>query len=111
MATTYFAGRPLVPEDLVDERQHRKALARAANAVLQGKSNNSLQVTLDPSVSTTTVVDARISLQTACHFAPTTADAAAELASMFWVPQNGSLVIHHSNSAVVDRVFIVSIHG
>jgi len=113
MATVYFAGRPLVVEDLTDERQHRKNLARAVNSALTGKSNNSLQVTLDPSVATTTVVDARISLQTACHLAPATADAAAEVAAgtLYVIPVAGSAVIHHRSAATVDRVFIMSMHG
>jgi hypothetical protein len=113
MTTTYFAGRPLVPEDLADSKQHRKALARAVNSALRGQSNNSLMVTLGVSVPTTTVVDARISLQTACHLAPMTADAAAEVAAgaLFVVPQAGEAVINHRNAATVDRTFIMSLHG
>jgi len=111
MAQTYFPGRTFVPEDLTDDRQHRKALARAVNSALNGSTNNTIQVTLDPSSATTTIIDSRISLSTACLLSPTTASAAGELATAYIVPAAGQAVIHHTNSAVADRVFVMSIQG
>lgn len=113
MAQTYNAGRKLVPEFLFDEKQHRRILAVAVNQAMRGQSNNSLLVTLDPSVASTLVTDARISLQTACHMVAQTASAATEQASgnLYVVPEAGMATVFHTNSAVADRTFAMSLVG
>jgi len=107
----YFPGRTFVPEDLNNERQHRKALARAINTVMSGQTNNTIMVTLTPAAPTTTIVDSRISASTACHCVPTTLSAAGEVPTLFIVPQAGQAVLYHTVSAVTDRVFIMSLLG
>jgi hypothetical protein len=96
-----------------DETQHRRTLARVVNQAMKGATNNTLQVTLAPSAPTTTVTDPRISLSTAPHVAPLTADAAAEIAGglLYFAPSAGQCVIHHANSASADRTFAMSLIG
>lgn len=109
----YGPGRPLAQEDMPDERQHRRQLARTVNLAMRGQSNNSMQVTLAASVATTTVIDARLSINTALHLIPLTADAAAEVAggALYVVPAAGQAVIHHANAASTDRTFMASMIG
>jgi len=70
-----------------------------------------LFVTLEAHASSTTVTDARISPQTCASFMPQTASAAAEIPTMFVVCTNGSLTIHHTNSAVIDRTYTMGLIG
>lgn len=113
MGQVYGIGRPLVPETMPNEAQHRRALAHAVNGALNGKLNCSLQVTLTPSAASTTVTDSRISINTAPLLVPLTADAAAEAASghLYVVPSAGQVVINHTNSAVADRTFAMCLVG
>ncbi|MDE2100786.1 MAG: hypothetical protein KGL39_26305 [Patescibacteria group bacterium] len=95
-----------------DVRVHLKEIAHVVNGGMNGQSNNTMQVTLTANVTSTTIVDARISIQTACHMIPLTADAAAAQASGVWVvPAAGSAVIHHASGSAADQSFMVSLIG
>jgi hypothetical protein len=107
---TYFAPRPGVIPDLANEQQHRRQLARQVNLLMNGQSGNSFQVQLTPSATSTMVVDPRISISTALHLTPTTADAAAALPGIFVVCTAGQAVINHA-SAAADCIYTVSIQG
>ena len=113
MTTTYYSGRPFAQEDMPDEKQHRRQIARVLNQVMKGHLNNTLSVTLTVSSATTVVNDPRISISTAAHFMPTTAHAAAEIAAggFYAVPAQGVLTITHANNANADRTFNVSLNG
>jgi hypothetical protein len=111
MATVAVQGRPAPQLDLTDERAHRRDIARVLKQVQTGQMNSNVIVTLDPSVATTTLIDARISIQTAVLLSPQTADAAAELPTLWIVPSNGQAVFHHTISAVADRKYIVALIG
>jgi hypothetical protein len=113
MAQTYFSARQLVQDDLTDDRQHRRQIARTLNLAMNGQSNNTLLVTLEAGVDTTTVTDSRISIQTAPQLTPVTANAAAEVAGglLYVVPSAGNCVIHHANAVSTDRNFMLSLIG
>ena len=113
MTQVYAPSRPAVPEYMPDEKQHRRQIARVLNQAMRGATNNSLQVTLTPSATTTVVRDPRISLGTAPHLVPLTADAAAEIGAgtLYAVPSAGQCVIHHASGASVDRTFAMSLVG
>lgn len=114
MSQRYYAGRDLPPEDDTNERKHRQALARGVRSAMRGQSNNTMSVTLDANVPTTTIVDPRISISTALVMTPVTAHAAAEMASgNLWVepPVKETAVIHHTNSVQSDRTFQVALVG
>jgi hypothetical protein len=110
MTQTYFAPRPGVIPDLTDERQHRKALARGINDAMNGQTGNTFAVTLTAGATSTTIIDPRISISTACHLAPMTASAAAALPGIFIVPSAGQAIINHPSGSG-DQTYIVSIQG
>ena len=96
-----------------DAGQHRREIARVLNLAMKGMTNASFQVTLTPNQATTTVIDARFSLSTAPHLVPLTAAAATEAGAgaLYVVPTAGQCVINHTNSAVANRTFAMSIVG
>ncbi len=110
MSQFYPPAKPSVPEYMPDETQHRRHIARVLNKVLAGATNNSLQVTLAPNATSTTVSDPRISLSTSPLLTPLTADAAA-VTGLYVVPAAGACVINHPSSASTDRTFAMALIG
>lgn len=113
MTVAYYPGRPSVQESMPDEGQHRREIARVVNVLMQGHSNAVLQLTLTANAASTTVVDARISLQTAPVPTPLTANAAAEIAAgqMYFTPTKGQVVVTHRNLPATDRTFQLALLG
>lgn len=82
----------------------------------RGKTENTVLLTLTANAASTTLTDARISIQSALHFDPLTANAAAELGAgtLYALEANrstGSVAITHANNAQNDRKYIVTITG
>lgn len=96
-----------------NEAEHRRELAQQLNTVTAGRVDCTLEVTLDANAATTTVIDSRISLQTATPAVPQTAHAAEEIGNgtMWFEPSAGQCVIHHANNAQTDRIFIMALVG
>ena len=113
MTTFQYNPRPGVQEYLPNEKQHRENIARVLNGVAIGAIDCTLQVTLDANAASTTVVDSRISIQTAPILVPTTAHAAAEVAAggLYVTPTKGQVVINHANNAQTDRIFQLALLG
>lgn len=83
-------------------------LARA----LAGKLNCAGSLTLDVSPATSTDYDdPLITENSVLLLMPTTANAAAELATLYIVPSAGTATVNHSSSASSDRTFGVVIIG
>lgn len=106
MPTTNPNAQP-VAEFLVDDKEHRRQIARRVTSITQGKLNVTLDVTLAAGAASTTITDPRISYFSAIIPAMAmTAHAAAELASgNVYVDTllKGSCVVHHTNNAQTDR--------
>lgn len=76
------------------------------NETRRGKLNNGGEVTLTANAATTTLLDDLISTNSGIFLQPTTANAAGALATTYFdAPTQGSIVIHHANTATVDRTF------
>jgi trehalose-6-phosphatase len=87
------------------ERDVRR-LAPAVALLAQGRSNARGTVTLTVSDTTTTVTDATINEQSVINLMPTTANAAAALATTYISSRsNGSFILTHANNAQADRTF------
>lgn len=90
------------------------AFARAIQQLAAGRSNAFGTITLAAGATTTTVSNKNCAAGTVPILTPTTANAAAALATTY-VPiasvGNGSFVIQHANSAQVDRTFLYALHG
>ena len=85
---------------------------RTVNKVLQGKTNNFGSVTLTANAASTTLTDIRIGINSVILLQPTTANAAAALATTYFgTPGDGTVVINHANNAQADRSFILAIVG
>lgn len=104
-----------VPEFLVDDKEHRRQIARRVNLITQGKLNITLDVTLAANAASTAVTDPRIGFYSAVVPAMAmTKDAAAEVATgNLYVDTltKGSCVVHHSNNAQTDRTIRFLILG
>jgi hypothetical protein len=113
MSQVYYPARPRAQESMPDSVQHRRQLAQQLNGVAKGHVDCTLAVTLDPSVATTTITDARISIMTAVLLSPMTAHAAAEIAArgLYIVPAAGAAVVHHANNAQTDRTYQCALIG
>ncbi len=99
-----------------DEESHRREISQSVNSILTGKTNNILDLTLTASAASTTITDARIGVNTALFFSPTTANASAEIgAGTIYVLTtnrvNGSVAVTHANNSQTDRVFKVALIG
>lgn len=89
-----------------------RGLKEVVNNILRGKLNNTGTVTLTPSAITTTITDNRIGGSSTIHLQPTTANAAAALATTYpSTPGAGTVVINHANDAQVDKTFLYAILG
>lgn len=97
--------------DVASVREHVRRVAQAVRAMLRGGSNSGGVVTLTPGATTTTVVDERIVPQSRVFLSPTTANAAAALATTYAVCGVGSCVLNHANNAQTDRTFAWELKG
>lgn len=88
-----------------------RRVALVVRGILNGQTNNLRDVTLAAGATTTTLTDVGITPNTAAVFCPLTAHAAAAVTSLWWDPGAGSAIIHHNNTADVDRSFAVILHG
>lgn len=104
--TAVQKGYQGVQEVIADEKEHRRQIARLANSLLQGKTNNVIQVTLNPSATTTVITDKRIGANTGIFLSPLSANAAGAIAGLYVSSQtNGSATLTHANTATTDRTF------
>lgn len=97
-----------------DPAEHSRQIALAVINVLQGRMNNTVSVTLTASAASTTITDARIGRNTCLLLLPTTANAAAALATTYQTHPNATsqqAVINHANNAQADRTFIAVMIG
>jgi hypothetical protein len=111
-----MAAFPGLPAYLADHAEFLRQIARVTNNLLLGKLNVGGIVSLQANAASTILTDARIGSQSAVLLVPTTASAAAELATgALYVPEtgriNGSAVIAHANNALADRTFRYAILG
>jgi hypothetical protein len=105
-------GYPLVPETMPNEIEHRRQLAQGVNGARSGKLNAVTQVTLTPSSTTTTLIDARIGATTGIFFSPLSANAAGALGGLYVSSQKaGQATLTHASTASVDRTFNVLLIG
>lgn len=92
-----------------------KKVIQAIQDLSKGRSNAFGSVTLAVSPATsTTVTDRNCGTDTVPSLTPTTANAAAAVATTY-VPKatitNGAFVIQHASSAAADRTFLYALQG
>lgn len=95
-------------------RQFARRIADVLTAAMQGKTNNTTEITLTANATSTTLNDARLTVQSVIATEPLTANAAAEKGNgtlYISARNNGSVTFTHANNAQTDRIFAVSIQG
>lgn len=91
-----------------DPSEHRRLIAQATEEALEGKLRSVGTVTLTASQGSTTLADLRIGAGSVILLMPTTANAAAALATTYQTVPNatkGEAVLNHANNAQTDRTF------
>jgi hypothetical protein len=123
MAATPPTGYPTVPlGGRAPDSLHGAAdkswvarIARAVAALLQGKFNAALAITLASGAASTTIQDARISATSTLLLQPLTAHAAALAYASPYVlitaQQSGQVAFAHANTANTDQTFNLLIIG
>jgi hypothetical protein len=86
------------------------------NGILMGRLNTVGLFTLTANVATSTLTDARISIDSTVVLVPTTANASAEIgAGTIYQSEtgrvNGTAVFTHANNAQTDRTYRIVIIG
>jgi hypothetical protein len=95
-----------------DEAKHRRQLAVVVNNLLRGKMNNTSTFTLAANAATTTLTDSRIGANSTILLHPTTANAAAAMATTYFSAfLKGSCTVNHANNAQVDKTFRYAVIG
>ncbi|MCK5013217.1 MAG: hypothetical protein KAS66_05315 [Candidatus Omnitrophica bacterium] len=103
-------GFTTVAQDEQDQRRQNEVI----RGLMDGKSNNTGEVTLTENVATTVVVDLRVGAESVIMFVPTTLNAAAEQAAGgMYVSSRGkqTFTITHANNAQTDRDFVYAVIG
>lgn len=106
--------RQAVPPFLVDETQHRRAIASWMREVHQGKLANTGTLTLaaSASASSTTITDVRLGAFSWIGFMPTTLNAASAMPALYVSSRsNGGATVSHAINADADKVYIYAILG
>lgn len=102
--------RPSVPLTWHSAPEHLRLLAAAINDILIGRGNATGTLTIAASVGTTTLTDLRIGPDTCIALMPTTANAAAALATTYVTSRgNGTATVTHANNAQTDRTYVYSL--
>lgn len=109
------AERP-AGSDVASLIRHAAEVARGVRLLFQGKTNNTGSVTLAANVTTTTLTDPRLTVDSVVTFDPLTANAAAELAAGTFYAlsanrNNLTWTLTHANAASTDRTFRYVIVG
>lgn len=101
-----------VPLDQTEWRGWGRLLALAINGLLQGKSNNTYEVTLAVAPAVTTVIsNSRITPDTKIFLTPTTASAAVAVAALYVTVATGAITINHAAAAAADQTFQYALVG
>lgn len=105
-------GYDPVRTDNEDAVEHRREIADGINSILQGNLNATDTVTLAVSVATTALSDSRIGPDSFIGFMPTTANAAAELPTLYVSSRTEqAATLTHANNAQADRTFAYLVIG
>lgn len=90
-----------------EPEEHSRKIALIVREILVGKTNNGLNITLEPNQTMTLIERRRVCCDTKVSLTPQSASAAAALATgTLWVETtHGRITIHHDAQPDTDRVF------
>lgn len=112
LATAAGMGYPGISTFDGDEAGFRRQVAVILNNVLAGKTNNTSSFTVAANAATTTLTNSRIGANSVILLMPTTSNAAAALANVYFSAfVEGSCTVNHANNAQADRTFRYAVIG
>jgi len=96
------------PDDVI----HRREIAQGVNNALDGILNSTGTVTLTENITTTVILDQRIGVDSYIKLSPTSANAAAIVASIY-ISSKGkkTATVTHTSDANTDKTFDYLIIG
>lgn len=98
---------PRVATRAVESAQQLQRLAESVNGLIDGKLDVIGSVTLTANAASTAVVDTKFESVMVPVMIPTTANAAAALATTYLSARtNGGFTLTHANNAQTDRSFL-----
>jgi hypothetical protein len=103
-------GGNFCPTEVMDEKQHRRLIAEAANAALRGETHNTGQFTAPPGAASYTLQHSRLGVGKVLLLVPTNAAAAISLWHVSKILK-GTAVINFSNPPTSDAAFDFVIIG
>lgn len=101
----------IAPENWSNPREHSRKIARVANGIMQGRTNNRGKITLSVSqllggaVTKTPLVDDRIGATSVILFMATTASARSQGALYVTSLTDGGGTINHTSTDSTDCIF------
>lgn len=105
-------SRVAPPAYLIDTESWKRLVAAWMREANQGHLSNTGTFSCTSGTAQTVLVDSRIGFASCIGFSPTTANAAAELATLYVSDRSaGGATIAHANAATGDRTFTYSILG
>lgn len=91
-----------------------REVAEAINNVFAGRIGLAGEFTLNAGVTSTTIIDNRVTTNSHISYSPNTANASAEIgAGTIYISTyaNGSFTVTHANSAQTDRTFRYTVNS
>jgi len=101
---------PVPVDDMFNDREHRRQLARSVKGLLEGKRNQMGTLTLTAASTTTTIVSDRITPDTVAILIPLSANAVAALGALYQTRAAGTLTLTHGATGAtigLDFVYIL----
>lgn len=103
---------PPLSRNFPDAKQQLDRATLIVNGLLEGRHNAIGTATLATSTTTTSVIDARVGVNSVISLMPTTARAATALAAVYVSARmQGSFILTHDSQTYTDRVFAYTVGG
>ena len=91
--------------------EHIRKVALAVRQMLEGKTNNYFDVTLEPDATQTIVERERVNIDTKVSLTPQSASAAAAITFLWVEVSYGRITVHHDSQPDSDRSFAATVIG
>jgi len=91
--------------------EHIRKVSLAVRQMLEGKTNNYFDVTLEPDATQTIIERERVNIDSKVSLTPQSASAASALTSIWVEVSYGRITVHHDSQPDTDRSFAATVIG
>lgn len=102
---------PYAPENYSERPEYSRKLKTSINSAMNGKTNNTGEITVTPGASSSTFIDNLCNINSVVLLSPITANAGIHHNGLYVVAGDKSFTVHHASSAVTDRSYRYVIVG